>query len=188
MVFRSCGVMPHLSTHGEGAYFQVAFQGCLQRCIGCNNENSWPLLGGIRVNTEDVIRWLRMESETIDALVLTGGEPFLQPSAALLLAKEAHALGLRVWCYTGYLWEKITKWNDVRAELLREIDVLIDGPFDQALKSSDLAIGGSVNQRTIDVNESLKKEEIVPYKLASFTCQKRATASFTQPETKKIGQ
>lgn len=41
-------------------------------------------------------------------------------------------------------------------ELLKHIDVLVDGPFVQAEKSLELDFRGSRNQRVIDIPESLK--------------------------------
>ena len=42
-------------------------------------------------------------------------------------------------------------------ELLKHIDVLVDGPFVQAEKSLELDFRGSRNQRVIDIPESLKE-------------------------------
>ena len=62
-------------------------------------------------------------------------------------------MGLSVWCYTGYLFEDLYRQG---IELLKHIDVLVDGPFVQAEKSLELDFRGSRNQRVIDIPESLK--------------------------------
>ena len=46
-------------------------------------------------------------------------------------------------------------------ELLKYIDVIVDGKFDIRLRSYDAIFRGSSNQRIIDVKESLLKKEVV---------------------------
>ncbi|MFR5985307.1 MAG: 4Fe-4S cluster-binding domain-containing protein [Bacilli bacterium] len=45
-------------------------------------------------------------------------------------------------------------------ELLKQIDVLVDGPFILDKKSYDCVFRGSTNQRIIDPKESLKKKKV----------------------------
>ena len=53
--------------------------------------------------------------------------------------------GKTVWCWTGYLYENLRE-----RELMRCIDVLVDGPFIEAEKDISLQYAGSRNQRVID--------------------------------------
>ena len=58
--------------------------------------------------------------------------------------------------YTGYTYEKLMEEGDPsRMELLRETDVLVDGPFILAQRTLDKRFMGSKNQRVIDVKASL---------------------------------
>jgi anaerobic ribonucleoside-triphosphate reductase activating protein len=70
-----------------------------------------------------------------------------------------------VWCYSGYTWEQLTGDSRARCEVtddfLREIDVLVDGPFVQELHDITLRFKGSSNQRIIDVKQSLSDGKIV---------------------------
>ena len=65
-----------------------------------------------------------------------------------------------IWCFTGFLFEDILK-NPVQKELLYHIDVLVDGPFIEALKDEQLRFRGSSNQRVIDVPASLATGSVV---------------------------
>ena len=56
-------------------------------------------------------------------------------------------------CYTGYTFERLPD-NPKQAELLKYIDVLVDGKFKQALRDESLLFRGSSNQRLIDVKAS----------------------------------
>ena len=46
-------------------------------------------------------------------------------------------------------------------QVIKYIDVLIDGPFIEELKSKNLKWKGSTNQRVIDVQETIKQNKIV---------------------------
>lgn len=162
MIFRICGKEPNSVVDGPGVRYAIFFQGCLRHCEGCHNQESWPVLGGERADTDKLLKEIAADP-LLTGITLSGGEPFLQPLAALYLVKEAHKRGLNVWCYTGYLWEDILCWNDSRAELLREVDILVDGPFKMAEKSLELKWRGSANQRLIDVKKSLEKGEVCLY-------------------------
>ena len=61
-----------------------------------------------------------------------------------------------VWLYTGFLWEEVKQ-----LEGIKYLDVLIDGEFKKELNDNNLCWIGSSNQRIIDVQKSLEKDEIV---------------------------
>ena len=74
---------------------------------------------------------------------------------------------------TGYLFEAIQAKGDPAWEaLLRETDVLVDGPFLLGEKTYGLPFRGSRNQRLIRVAESLQRGQVVlwesPDPLAKF--------------------
>jgi anaerobic ribonucleoside-triphosphate reductase activating protein len=67
-----------------------------------------------------------------------------------------------IWCYTGYTWEKLlAKHDPIVMSLLENLDVLVDGPFIQSLRNTDLHFRGSSNQRLIDVQKSLLAGEVI---------------------------
>lgn len=63
-----------------------------------------------------------------------------------------------IWLYTGYLFEEI-KW------FLVDVDVVIDGRYQKELNPGPgkAKWRGSTNQRVIDVQASLKQNQIVEY-------------------------
>ena len=86
----------------------------------------------------------------------------LQPLPCLEIARAAHQAFLNVWMYTGYTWEELMAEEDPqRLALLREIDVLVDGPFLLDQRSLELDYCGSRNQRLIDVKKSLDQGRVV---------------------------
>ena len=89
----------------------------------------------------------------ISGLSLLGGDPFEPENerALIPLARKVRESGKTVWCWTGYLYESLRE-----RELLRCIDVLVDGPFIEAEKDITLQYAGSRNQRVIDVAGELQ--------------------------------
>ena len=75
---------------------------------------------------------------------------------------------MNIWCYTGYKFEDILKVSDKKEEwkhLLKNIDVIVDGKYDEDKKMPTLKFKGSTNQRIIDVKSSLEKEKVIEMKL-----------------------
>ena len=94
---------------------------------------------------------------------MSGGDPFLQPLQCKEIARFAkRTLGLDIWAYCGMTFEELIK-DPNKLELLKECDVLVDGPFILAQKDTTLAFRGSKNQRLVDVQKSLLKGEVVEY-------------------------
>ena len=59
------------------------------------------------------------------------------------LCKKAHSKGKNVWIWTGHYKEDLQdKWQK---KLLKNCDVLVDGPFIEALKTLNTPFRGSSN-------------------------------------------
>ena len=55
----------------------------------------------------------------------------------------------------------MSKNNDTTKELLKYIDVIVDGKFEEDKKDLKLKFRGSSNQRVLDVKQSLKEKKPV---------------------------
>ena len=155
------GVTGDSIVDGPGLRLTIFTQGCPHNCPGCHNPQTHDHNGRSWGETDDFIA-AAAENPLLDGITLSGGDPFMQPVPCLELAKGAHKIGLNVWAYTGYTWEALWQENDPdKLALLKETDVLVDGPFLLAERSLELKFKGSRNQRTIDVKKSLEKGEIV---------------------------
>ena len=62
-----------------------------------------------------------------------------------------------IWVWSGFLFDKNLKDK----EILKYIDVLVDGQYIDELHNPTLKWKGSSNQRVIDVQKSLKSNTIV---------------------------
>lgn len=150
MKIRIAGVEPESVVDGEGIRFAIFMQGCERNCRGCHNPATHALDGGKLVDTSELIDAFKKDP-LLTGITLTGGEPLLQIPAALELAKAAKNFGLDVWCYTGYTLEEIPA---AASELLKNIDVLVDGEYVEELRDLNLAFRGSRNQRIIYLNKA----------------------------------
>lgn len=158
----AANIQPDSIVDGEGIRTVIWFQGCLHHCTGCHNPETWNLNGGIELDL-DTLKNELSQLKYQNGITLSGGDPFYQSLAALEIAKYAHSLGLNVWCYTGYTFEEILNEDENKLELLKNIDVLIDGRFEIEKKSLACKFRGSTNQRIIDVTKSLTNNEVILY-------------------------
>lgn len=153
---------------GPGLRLTIFTQGCLHNCPGCHNPQTHDPEGGSWADTEDILA-AAAENPLLDGITLSGGDPFLQPVPCLALAEGAHKIGLNVWTYTGYTWEALWEENaPEKIALLKETDVLVDGPFLLAERSLELRFCGSRNQRLIDVKKSLAEDKVVLWEEPSY--------------------
>lgn len=157
MKIRIAGIVPESFVDGAGIRFAIFMQGCLRNCAGCHNPATHDLNGGKIFDTDEIIAAIK-KNPLLTGITLSGGEPFLQIAPATELARAAKNLGLNVWCYTGYKFEEIP---DGAEELLKNIDVLVDGAYIEELRDLELNFRGSKNQRVIDLNKTRKLKKIV---------------------------
>lgn len=162
------GVTGDSIVDGPGLRLTIFTQGCPHHCPGCHNPQTHDPEGGSWADTEDILA-AAAENPLLDGITLSGGDPFLQPVPCLALAEGAHKIGLNVWTYTGYTWEALWEENaPEKIALLKETDVLVDGPFLLAERSLELRFCGSRNQRLIDVKKSLAEDKVVLWEEPSY--------------------
>lgn len=153
MNFRCAGIIQESFVDGPGIRLAVFVQGCPHHCPGCHNPHTWDSSAGYITGTDFILHEYR-SNPLLSGITLTGGEPMEQPKAMRILAREVHALGGNVWCYTGYTLEQLREKKDKDINnLLNEIDVLVDGPFVESLRDLELQWRGSSNQRIINLKE-----------------------------------
>lgn len=91
----------------------VFTQGCDYRCPFCHNGGLIAAQGDLRIDEAEVLAFLKQRAGLLDAVVVSGGEPTLQPDLAQFLGK-ARQLGLKTAIETN------GSRPDVVAELLRQ--------------------------------------------------------------------
>ena len=157
------GIAYESLVNGPGMRRVFFAQGCKHNCPGCFNPDTHDFAGGEERNMDELIKDV-LENPILKGVTFSGGDPFEQADKFAYMAKEFRKNGLNIWSYTGYKFENIINqlennkgWKD----LLNSIDVLVDGRFEKDKMKDGLKFRGSLNQRIIDVKESLRTGKIV---------------------------
>ena len=137
---------------GPGFRLSIYCAGCSHRCNGCHNPQSWDIANGREMDVEELMQVVK---DSPWSVTFSGGDPFFQAEGFAQLARRIKAeTSKTIWCYTGYTLEALVQENDPwKMELLRNIDVLVDGPFLQEQRDEQLRFRGSANQRILDSDE-----------------------------------
>lgn len=159
---------------GTGVRVSLYVSGCHFHCKGCHNQEAWDFEYG-KPFTEETEKYILdlLNHDYISGLSILGGEP-LEPQnqkclVSLVQKVKQNYPNKDIWCYTGYDFEKnvlgdMYKKFDFTYKLLENIDVIVDGEFQEENKLVDLKFRGSTNQRKIDVPSSLKNKFLVQLK------------------------
>lgn len=157
--------------NGEGVRVSVFVSGCNHHCKGCFNQCAWDFNYGKEFSEKEEQQIIDyMNHDYISGLSLLGGEP-LEPrnqEGLLPLVKKVKEKfpNKDIWCYTGFdfekdVVEKMAKNNETTRELLKYIDIIVDGKFEEDKKDLKLQFRGSSNQKIVDVKKSLQTGKIV---------------------------
>ncbi|MBU3109302.1 anaerobic ribonucleoside-triphosphate reductase activating protein [Clostridium gasigenes] len=160
---RLSGIAYESLVNGPGMRRVFFSQGCIHGCKGCFNEDTHNFSGGEDRDMDEIIKDA-LENPILKGITFSGGDPLERAEEFAYMAKCFRKSGLNVWSYTGYTFEYILENINKRLgwkNLLENLDVLVDGKFDETKTQEGLKYRGSTNQRIIDVKESLKKGEVV---------------------------
>ena len=157
--------------NGPGIRYTLFVSGCTHHCKGCFNPETWDFAYG-KPFTKEIEDHILDEvgHEYYEGLTLLGGEP-MEPSnqkglLSLVARFKERYPQKTIWCFSGYLFDRdllgpFAKVMPETMELLKRIDVLVDGEFMLDKKDVTLLFKGSSNQRTIDVQKSLSAGKII---------------------------
>lgn len=109
-----------------------------------------------------------LRPDYIQGLTLTGGDPLYQENREMIckiLIRVRHEFegSKDIWMWTGYTWEELIqqaaeelKYQTIptTVTIIRNINVLVDGPYIESKRDISLPYMGSSNQRVIGCNKS----------------------------------
>ena len=151
MIVNVAGIDPNSLVNGPGLRYVLYVQGCKHHCKGCHNEHTWSFGTGKNMFIEEIFEDIKKNIPLIKGITLSGGDPMEQAEPLYYLCKRVkEELGLNIWCYTGYTYEDIIYGADKNKEkLLKTIDTLVDGKFEENNTNGEHKYIGSNNQRII---------------------------------------
>lgn len=158
------------TVNGKGFRTSLFVSGCSKspKCEGCWNRDLWSYSYGKKYTEETEIQILNSLSKPwVKGLSILGGEPTdnLEDGWLIRLVTKCKELypNKTIYCWTGYRYEELIN-NKLKFEFIRHIDMLRDGKFIEELKDITQYLGGSKNQRYVDVKQTLEKGKYVEYK------------------------
>lgn len=156
--------------NGAGVRVTLFVSGCTNHCEKCFQPQTWDFHYGkpFTSETEEKIIAL-LEPTYIRGLTLLGGEPFEPENQRVLLPfiKKIRDKYPKkdIWMFSGFTWEELHTDGsyprcEVTDDILKLIDVLVDGRYVDRLRNISLRFRGSENQRLIDVKKTLETGEV----------------------------
>lgn len=155
----------HNMLNGDGLRTVVWCSGCEHHCPHCQNPETWDYDYGHEITPAEEKQIIdSIGPKWISGVTFSGGDP-LYPKNRNEVLRLCKLIKIKeptktIWLYTGYTIEKV---RQIFPEILKYIDVLVDGPFIQKLAKIDYHWAGSTNQRVIylkeDVSDAKKMEK-----------------------------
>lgn len=180
------GIEPCDVLNGEGFRTVIWVSGCSMGCKGCFNSSTHnPYYG--QEYTQETENYLLecLSKDYIDGITITGGNPLedYNLDTVLNLVNKIRLLMTEktIWLYSGYTFGECQPFSEdsilkpnyfapnlqkilkKRWEIIKSVDVLVDGRYIDSQRNPSKKWAGSDNQRVISIPESLKQNKIVLY-------------------------
>ena len=147
--------------NGDGLRVVLWVAGCNHCCKECQNPVTWDPNGGLpfdQAARQEIFD--QLEKSYTSGITFSGGDP-LYPGNRMEITALAKEIRERfpektIWMYTGSLWETVKSY-----EVMKYVDVLVDGEYECDKRDTQLHWKGSSNQRVINVQDSLRRGQVV---------------------------
>lgn len=152
--------------NGEGVRVSLFVSGCSHKCKGCFNKETWNKNYGNEFTREkaiEIFNYFR-KYNFLRGISLLGGDPTysenIEPLIEFITEFKSLFPDKDIWIWSGFTWDQL-KGDIKRFKLISLCDVLIEGKFILEKKDLSLKWRGSSNQRVIDIQKSIEKNEII---------------------------
>ena len=148
-------------SNGPGVRVSVFMQGCEFHCKNCFNPETWSFENGKDFTQGTIDEVLNLcNQDYIKGLSILGGEPMhpknIDGTTKLAKAFKEKYPNKNLWMWSGFQFDKDLKDKEV----MKYVDVLVDGRYIDEMHNPTLKWRGSTNQRVIDVQKSLKDKKL----------------------------
>jgi len=149
--------IPITDVEGVGTRFAIWVQGCSLHCKGCANSQMWDKEGGTLYNTDDLINLIKSYKDRVEGVTFLGGEPLEQIESVTEISRAVQGFGLSVIVFTGYEYKSLEHKAGFQ-ELIKYVDILIDGRYEQDKQDFSRAWVGSSNQNYYFLTDRYNEE------------------------------
>lgn len=152
---RVIDIIEETMADGPGLRTSVYVAGCLHKCPGCHNPESWSFNQGQCWDNITLAKYLIKNPYT--DITFSGGDPLYQLSHLVECCKYIKENSNKnIWVYTGFTTDEVLNSNKYR-DLLRYIDTIVTEPYIESLRDTTLQFRGSSNQKIINIKELYDK-------------------------------
>ena len=144
--------------NGPGNRFVLWTQGCSKGCKNCFNPETWSYNIYKELSPRQISELIK--NFEVDGVTISGGDPLEQEEELLellFLLKEIK-LPKGIILFSGFSRNEILE-NPIREKCLSLIDVLIDGRYEEELKTES-SLRGSSNQEFYFFSNKILREEL----------------------------
>ena len=144
MQLRLAQIVADTEAEGPGRRFALWVQGCSLRCPGCCNPEMFAADKGRAANSAELAAQA-LATAGLEGVSVLGGEPGEQAEAVADFCERVRAGGLSVMLYSGYTLAEL-RARPGAERLLKAVDLLVDGRYQQSLPETRRRWLGSTNQ------------------------------------------
>lgn len=155
---RYAGLKYNDTVNGEGICVSFWTQGCPHHCKDCHNSETWSYEGGYAAPAD--LKWKIIDAIKANGIArnfsVLGGEPLAETNLPFV-NQIVHAVriaypNIKIFLWTGYTVEYLQekrKENTDLDQILKNVDILIDGLYVAEKRDITLKLRGSTNQRIL---------------------------------------
>lgn len=145
---------------GHASYI-VFLRGCPMSCPHCHNDKIRT--GETLVNLDDIAQEILAARRYVSALVISGGEPTLQPEACQELLIWGHALGLKVAIETSGCRPIPEGFDRIFLDLKTSLEPWVYNSYTQDNKSYDNVIQNlnRLDPRVTEIRYVIHEEDMI---------------------------
>ena len=151
----------------NGITVSLFMSGCPHHCKGCFNSETWNSKNGEQIEINELIKIIKEKigAYGVDrSFSVLGGEPLvdynIKNTSVIISEIRKEFPNIKIYLWSGYTLSEIKEMKESK-NILKNINYLIDGRFEEDKKDTNLVLRGSSNQKVYEnINDEMKELHI----------------------------
>lgn len=151
----------------SGITVSLFTSGCPHHCKGCFNAKTWNPKNGEQIEVDRLVKIIKekISAYGVDRnFSVLGGEPLvgynIKNTSVIISEIRKEFPNIKIYLWSGYTLSEIKKMKESK-NILKNINYLIDGRFEENKKDTNLVLRGSSNQKVYEnINGEMKELHI----------------------------